>query len=126
VNATQAMPKQDDQSSLASVGARLKAARGRQLGAESRKSQPSAMGHGMRAGVELIAAVMVGGGIGYGLDRWLDTRPVLLLIMLLLGITAGLTNIYRMTQGLDQSVGIGRAIREAETKENRQMEGKER
>ena len=126
MNAIQAMPKQDHQSSLASVGARLKAARGEQLAARARKGQPSAIGQGMRAGVELIAAVMVGGGIGYALDRWLDTRPVLLLVMLLLGITAGLTNVYRMTKSLDQSVGLGRALREAETKENRRIESKER
>ena len=40
--------------------------------------------------------VLVGYGIGYLLDRWLKTTPVLSVIFLLLGFGAGFLEIYKM------------------------------
>jgi ATP synthase protein I len=51
---------------------------------------------GLRVGVELVAALAVGVGIGWLLDRWLHTKPVFLAIFLLLGGAAGVRNIYRI------------------------------
>jgi ATP synthase protein I len=41
----------------------------------------------------IVAAVLVGGGIGYFLDRWLHTTPVLMLAMGALGFIAGLRDV---------------------------------
>ena len=41
------------------------------------------------AGYTLMAALLVLGGIGYALDVWFKTRPVFLLIGLLLGLIVG-------------------------------------
>jgi ATP synthase protein I len=54
-----------------------------------------AMGRGFRMATDLVAAVLVGGAIGYFLDRWLDTAPWLLLVFLVLGIAAGARNVAR-------------------------------
>jgi ATP synthase protein I len=51
---------------------------------------------GLRVGVELVAALMVGVGIGWLLDRWLHTRPLFLAIFVLLGGAAGVRNVYRV------------------------------
>lgn len=51
----------------------------------------------IRAVSELISAVLVGGVIGWGLDWWLGTSPILLLIFFLLGFTAGVVNVVRST-----------------------------
>src|SRR5437868_11591678 len=51
---------------------------------------------GLRVGVELVAALMVGVGIGWLLDRWLHTAPVFLAIFVLLGGAAGVRNVYRV------------------------------
>jgi ATP synthase protein I len=51
---------------------------------------------GLRVGVELVAALMVGVGIGWLLDRWLHTAPVFLAIFVLLGGAAGIRNVYRV------------------------------
>ncbi|MBV9756123.1 MAG: AtpZ/AtpI family protein [Alphaproteobacteria bacterium] len=51
---------------------------------------------GLRVGVELVAALVVGVGIGWLLDRWLHTRPVFLAIFVLLGGAAGVRNVYRV------------------------------
>lgn len=52
----------------------------------------------VRAVSELISAILVGGAIGWGLDWWLDTSPVLLLIFFLLGFAAGVVNVVRATK----------------------------
>jgi F0F1-type ATP synthase assembly protein I len=49
-----------------------------------RTAQPAAM-----ASYTLIGAIMLLGGIGFGLDRWLGTTPWLLLAGLLLGLIVG-------------------------------------
>lgn len=50
---------------------------------------------GYRVSVELFAGMLFGGGVGWFLDRWLGTRPWLLVGLFLLGSAAGLLNAYR-------------------------------
>lgn len=55
-----------------------------------------AMATGFRVASELLAGIMVGGFIGWWIDRWLGTSPIALLVMLLLGMVAGFWNVYRI------------------------------
>jgi len=50
----------------------------------------------IRVGTELVAATMIGLGLGYLLDKWLGTRPWLLLLFFLFGVFAGFLNLYRV------------------------------
>ncbi len=50
------------------------------------------------AGSEFSATVIVCLLAGFFLDRWLDTKPVLLLIGLALGFSVGLYNMIRLTK----------------------------
>jgi len=52
-------------------------------------------GVAMRGGVEFASALLVAVVIGLSLDRWLHTKPVLLMVFVLLGFAAGLLNIRR-------------------------------
>jgi ATP synthase protein I len=54
------------------------------------------MGVGMRVGVEMVSAVAVAVAIGWYLDRWLHTKPVLLAVFVLLGGAAGVANVWRL------------------------------
>lgn len=54
----------------------------------------------MRIGVELVAALAVGGGLGYGADAYFNSSPIGLLIGVFLGMSAGLLNVYRMASRL--------------------------
>jgi ATP synthase protein I len=54
------------------------------------------LGFGLRAGMELVAAEIVAGAIGYGLDRLLRTLPLFLVIFILLGGAAGVANVWRV------------------------------
>ena len=56
----------------------------------------SAMAVGLRVGVELVAALAVGLAIGFGLDRWFGTTPLMLSLFVLLGGAAGIANVWRM------------------------------
>ena len=65
----------------------------------------SALGLAFRVGIELVSAVAVGLGIGWLLDFWLDTKPWLMLVFIILGGCAGILNVYRMAQGFGYAVG---------------------
>ncbi len=49
-----------------------------------------------RVGLELVAATVIGAGLGYALDRWLGTQPWLLVVGVVLGAAAGFLGIYRL------------------------------
>ena len=48
-----------------------------------------------RIGIELVSALVVGVGIGYLLDVWLDTKPWFLVGFFFVGAAAGMLNVYR-------------------------------
>jgi ATP synthase protein I len=43
----------------------------------------------------LVIAMLVGGGIGYFLDRWLHTRPWLMLFFGVIGFGTGIRDVLR-------------------------------
>lgn len=55
-------------------------------------------GSAMRLGVELASGLVVGGLMGWGLDRWLGTKPWLMIVFFLLGAAAGMINVLRATR----------------------------
>jgi ATP synthase protein I len=83
---------------------RLRAARGRQRLDKAppdtrQQTDPlsgSALSIGLRVGVELVSALAVGVLIGWLLDRWLHTSPILLGVFVLLGGAAGVLNVWRL------------------------------
>lgn len=61
----------------------------------SAAKRASGMAMGFRLSSELVAGVLVGGGLGWALDRWLGISPWGLIVFLLLGFTAGVLNVMR-------------------------------
>jgi len=53
------------------------------------------MALGFRLSSELVAGVVVGAAIGWGVDRLLSTSPFGLIVFLLLGFVAGVVNVVR-------------------------------
>ena len=43
----------------------------------------------------IVAAILVGGFVGYLLDRWFHTKPVLMLVLGFLGFFGGLRDVLR-------------------------------
>ncbi len=61
------------------------------------------LGRAMRLGTEFIAAILVGAIAGYLLDRWLNTAPWLMLVMLLVGFAAGVLNVVRAAGDMNRA-----------------------
>ncbi|MDE1152638.1 MAG: AtpZ/AtpI family protein [Micavibrio sp.] len=63
----------------------------------------AATGKALRAASELVAALIVGGFLGFWVDKWLGTMPLFLILFFFLGFAAGFMNIYRTQMGQDFS-----------------------
>ena len=118
----------DPHKSLNDFDSRLKAARG----PEEKDNEPrgrgtqSGLGQGLRIGIEMVVSVAVGAGLGYFIDGWADTRPLFMIVFLFLGFAAGIMNVLRIVRGLDEAVGLGRAMREKEAREKEERDAQER
>ena len=103
---------QEPPASLDDLDARLRAARDGAERKSANRAPDSAssplVGMAMRAGVELVAGVGVGTAAGYGLDKWLDTSPWMLIVFFLVGAAAGMLNAYRAVSGLGMALGYQR------------------
>ena len=64
-------------------------------GSEDGAARASAMARGFRLSSELIAGVVVGAAIGWGIDRLLSTSPFGFIVFFLLGFVAGVVNVVR-------------------------------
>ena len=53
-----------------------------------------------RIGLELVSALVVGVGIGYLLDLWLETTPLFLVVFFFVGAAAGMLNVYRSASSI--------------------------
>lgn len=57
------------------------------------------LGQAVRIGTELLAALIVGGGLGWAVDTYLlGTGPWGMVLGLVFGAAAGVRNAYRMAQ----------------------------
>ncbi len=85
-----------DLPSLTSLQQKIDKAAGDKSGQDQSNSQARAgMSQAMKLSTELLAGVLVGGFLGYHLDNWLDTSPLLLIGCFFLGAAAGFRNIMR-------------------------------
>ena len=75
--------------------ARDQAGRASDGAGEDRAATASGYAKGFRLSSELVAGVLVGGGIGWLLDRWLGIAPWGLIVFVMLGFAAGVLNVMR-------------------------------
>ncbi|MEX1148342.1 MAG: AtpZ/AtpI family protein [Sphingomonadales bacterium] len=64
-------------------------------------NESGAFGMATRLVAELISGLVVGGGIGWLVDRWLGTKPWFLVVFFILGAVAGLLNVMRTARDLN-------------------------
>ena len=71
---------------------------------KSKKSKPTkenGAAFGFKISTELVAALVVGVGIGLIVDNFLGTKPFGLIIFFILGAFAGFLNIYRIMRHIE-------------------------
>ena len=77
----------------------------------SKNPPPSGVNIAGRLVTELVAALVVGGGLGWGLD-WLaghfgfHTKPVFMILLFMLGAAAGLRNVVRTAGELNAKTAV--------------------
>ena len=58
-------------------------------------SNAASLGKALKISTELVAAVVVGSIIGFLLDDWFDTKPLLTICFFFIGVAAGILNVFR-------------------------------
>ena len=99
------MSDKDKPPDLRAFEARLKEAESRRPPEDTRSERGKGLSFAFRIGTELVAGIAVGVGIGWLLDRWLGTKPWLMIAFFVLGAMAGMMNVYRAVAGLGSQVG---------------------
>ncbi|MBR9764912.1 MAG: F0F1 ATP synthase subunit I [Rhodobacteraceae bacterium] len=97
------MPEPDDRTRLAELEARIAAAKGSGKAADSHGGEHySAAQVGWRMVTELVAGLLLGFGIGYGLDWLLGIAPAMMILFTLLGFVAGMKTMLRSAEELQE------------------------
>ena len=110
--------------SLKKLGEDLRAAEAKRRKTKAGSNdQGQGLAFAMRIGVEIVAALIVGVGIGLLLDYWLGTKPWFFLLFFVLGAAAGFMNVFRVVGRLGGQVGYHGAKQARETDSGRDEDG---
>ena len=66
-------------------------------------SNVSSFGKALKISTELVAAVVVGSIMGFLLDGWFDTKPLLTICFFILGVAAGILNVFRSAKKMQKN-----------------------
>jgi ATP synthase protein I len=61
------------------------------------------LGNAFKLGTELVAAVAVGVIIGFILDNWFGTKPLLIILFFLFGSAAGIYNVIKTAKKMQEN-----------------------
>ena len=61
------------------------------------------LGNAFKLGTELVAAVAVGSIIGFILDNWFGTKPLLIILFFLFGSAAGIYNVIKAAKKMQEN-----------------------
>ena len=67
----------------------------------TKKTKQSGAGFGFKISTEIIAALVIGVGIGLIVDKYLGTKPFGLIIFFIFGAIAGFLNVYRVMRRIE-------------------------
>ena len=64
-----------------------------------------AMSLGFRAITELLVGLVMGAGLGWGIDRLAGTAPLFMIVLLFFGMAAGVWNVMRLANTMNTAGG---------------------
>jgi len=100
---TEGTPPSNVDHRLDDLGTKLKAVRKTRVEPDRTGRRGTQLGFAFRLATELVAGFVVGGLIGWQLDAWFGTLPLFLLIFFGLGAAAGILNVMRTAQAMNQA-----------------------
>ena len=91
---------------LKEISTRLKIAKKNIKGVEQKEvgSNAASLGKALKISTELVAAVIVGSTIGFLLDNWFGTKPLLIICFFFMGVVAGILNVFRAAKKMHKKV----------------------
>ena len=91
--------------SIKEISARLKIAK-KNISVDEQKevgSNAASLGKALKISTELVASVVVGSTIGFLLDSWFDTKPLLLICFFFMGVAAGISNVFKSAKQMHKN-----------------------
>ena len=71
---------------------------------DSKSVNAASLGKALKISTELVAAVVVGTTIGFLLDSWFDTKPLLIICFFIMGVAAGILNVFRSAKKMQKKL----------------------
>jgi len=96
------MPDAPDPERLKALEDRIEGARKAQEPAPRKEEHYSQAQHAWRMVVELVAGIAIGFGIGIGLDTLFGTKPIFMVLFILLGFVAGVRTMLRTAREIQE------------------------
>ena len=62
---------------------------------KNRRTNAASIGKAFKISPELVAAVVVGSTMGFLLDNWFGTKPMLTICFFFMGVAAGILNVFK-------------------------------
>jgi ATP synthase protein I len=88
---------------LKEISTRLKIAK-KNIKKENSSSNTTSLGKALKISTELVASVVVGSTIGFLLDNWFDTKPLLTICFFIMGVAAGILNVFRSAKKMQKKL----------------------
>ena len=70
----------------------------------NQSSNAASFGKALKISTELVAAVFVGSTIGFLLDNWFGTKPVLIICFFFMGVAAGILNVFKSAKRMHKKL----------------------
>ena len=88
------------------ISTRLKIAKKKikKIKKENGSSNAASLGKALKISTELVASVVVGSTIGFLLDNWFDTKPLLTICFFIMGVAAGILNVFRSAKKMQKKL----------------------
>ena len=68
---------------------------------ENKGSNAASLGKALKISTELVASVFVGSIIGFLLDGWFGTKPLLTICFFVMGVAAGILNVFKSAKKMN-------------------------
>ena len=71
---------------------------------KNKSSNAASLGKALKISTELVAAVVVGTTLGFILDNWFDTKPILTICFFFIGAAAGMLNVFKSAKRMHKKL----------------------
>ena len=91
---------------LKEISTRLKIAKKniKKIDENNKDTNAASLGKALKISTELVAAVVVGTTIGFLLDSWFDTKPLLIICFFIMGVAAGILNVFKSAKKMQKKL----------------------